>query len=476
MFLLRLAEQLFRLTRLIILARVLAPTDFGLMGIALVTLAMLETFSDVGLQAALIRKKGEIESYLDTAWTIGIIRGAILFVLLWFVAPLAGRLFDTTEAVPVIRAISIVILLRGFTNVAALMLPRELAFGKQFVYQLSSTLVNFVVAVTAALALRNVWALVYGMLAGEVVRLVMSFVIQPRRPRFAFDRRKAGELWRFGRWLLGSSIVVFLCGQGDDVVVGGMLGATMLAFYQMAFRISGLASTEFAAIVGAVVFPAFSKIQGNLPLLRTSYLKSLQFTTLFSFPMMGGIFVLAPELTRTVLGEKWLAIVPVIQVLALSGIFRAIATPGPLFLAIGKPQIRTKLQLLTLTIMATLIFPLTARWAIVGTAIATATALGVSGTAALVVAFREIGSSARDGFRILFVPLFATLVAVAVVYFARENGFPAVTIWGVAALLGIGVLSYSILVVLADATLRTGNGRMLRDQLAAISGRKANEE
>jgi len=359
-FSLRIVQQLFSLARLVILARILAPHDFGLLGIALLTMATLETFSQTGFQAALIQKKEDIKSHLDAAWTVLILRGFILFAILYFIAPYAATFFNAPEAKPIIQVIGFAILLQAFTNIGVIYFQKELEFNKEFIYQFAGTLADFIVAVSAVLILRNVWALVFGLLAGNFARFVVSYFIHPYRPHLSSDLGKAKELFGFGKWILGSSILIFLLTQGDDIFVGKLLGATALGFYQMAYRISNIPATEITHVISQVTFPAYSKLQDNIPKLREAYLKVLQVTAFLSFPIAGLIFVLAPDFTKIFLGEKWMPMVPAMQVLAIFGVTRALnATNGPIFYALGNPRIGTKISFVQLIFLAIIIYPFT---------------------------------------------------------------------------------------------------------------------
>lgn len=339
-FAIRIIDRIFYLIRLVILARILAPQDFGLLGIAMLTMLTLETFTQTGFQAALIQKKENIESYLNTAWTTMIIRGIILFSILYFIAPYAADFFKSPEAEPIIQVIGFSFLIQAFTNIGVIYFQKELEFNKQFVYQLSGTLADFIVAVSIALILRNVWALVFGLLAGNLVRFIVSYLVHPYRPRISFNFDKVKELSGFGKWVLGSSILVFLITQGDDIFVGKLLGVTMLGFYQMAYRISNMPATEITHLITQVTFPAYSKLQSDIPKLKEAYLKVLQVTAFLSFPIAGLIFALAPDFTKIFLGEKWMPMVPAIQVLVLWGLIRSLgATTGPVFYSMGNPKI-----------------------------------------------------------------------------------------------------------------------------------------
>jgi len=332
--------------------------------------ATLDTFSQTGFQQALVQKKEDIKSYLDSAWTVLILRGFILFAILFFIAPYAAIFFDAPEAKSIIQVIGFAVLLQAFTNIGVIYFQKELEFNKQFIYQLSGTLADFIVAISAVLILKNVWALVLGLLAGSFARFVVSYLIHPYRPHLSFDLGRAKELFGFGKWVLGSSILVFLITQGDDIFVGKLLGVAALGFYQMAYRISNMPATEITHVISQVTFPAYSKLQDNIPKLREAYLKVLQVTAFLSFPVAGLIFVLAPDFTRIFLGEKWMPMVPAMMVLVLWGLIRSIgATKGPIYQAVGKPGIATKLQFVRLILLVIIIYPFTIKWGILGTSL-----------------------------------------------------------------------------------------------------------
>jgi len=357
--------------RTVILARLLLPSDFGLVGIAMIATSMLLSFSGTGFAPALIQKKSGTADYLNTAWCVEAVRGIVLAFILFLLAPLVAIFFNNPEAKLVIQVMAIAIALTGLTNMGMIYFQKELQFEKLFIYNFSTQMATLIVSVSLAFILRNVWALVYGTIFGAMTKLILSYVFHPFRPNLKFDLDKAKELFRFGKWMLGSSILIFLLTQGDDIFVGKLLGVTALGFYTMAYRLSNLPTTEITHVISQVTFPAYSKLQDNIPKLRESYLKVLQVTVFLSFPLAGLIFILAPEFTRIFLGEKWIPMVPAMQALAFFGITRAInATTGPVFQGIGKPKINTVGSMFQLVVFIAIIFPLTHRWGILGTSIA----------------------------------------------------------------------------------------------------------
>ena len=423
-FLLRIVQQIFGLARLVIIARILAPHDFGLMGIALLIMATLDTFSQTGFQAALIHKKENIKSYLDSAWTVLILRGFILFAILYLIAPYAATFFNTPEAKPIIQVIGIAVLLQAFTNIGVIYFQKELEFNKQFVYQLAGTLADFVVAVSAVLILRNVWALVFGLLAGNFTRCVVSYLIHSYRPHLSFDFGKAKKLFGFGKWILGSSILVFLITQGDDIFVGKLLGVTALGFYQMAYIISNMPATEITRVISQVTFPAYSKIQDNIPKLREAYLKVLQVTAFLSFPIAGLIFVLAPDFTRIFLGVKWMPMVSAMQVLVWWGVIRSMAGVNSSILqAVKRPDIITKLSAIKLLILASLIYPLSIKWGILGTSLAVLlSAICITPNTFYITICKVLKSKISLFFKATFIPFASTIFTILpIAFFISDN-------------------------------------------------------
>jgi lipopolysaccharide exporter len=415
-FTLRVLENGLRILKLIIVARFLAPHDFGLFGIALLAMSALETFSQTGFQTALVQKKGDIAPYLDTTWTVSIIRGACLFFILFISAPSIALFFKTPEASLIIRVVGATLCVGSFVNSGIVYFQKELEFNKQFLYRLATTLADFIVVAVAAVVWKNVWALVFGLLAGSLAGLVASYMIHPYRPRFRLDVSKTRELFGYGKWVFGSAVLIFLITQGDDVFVGKVLGATMLGFYQMAYRISNMPATEITHVISQVTFPAYAKIQDDVLRLREAYLKVLQLTAFLSFPIAGLIFVLAPDFTRIFLGERWMPMVPAMQVLVVWGFIRSIgATTGPVFFSMGKPEITTKLQLILLILLSIFIYPFSIKWGIFGTSLAVLSATLIPNFVAFFLMIKMTACGVFNFFKMIVFPLISTGFGILVI-------------------------------------------------------------
>jgi O-antigen/teichoic acid export membrane protein len=455
-FLLRVVQLFLQTIKLMVLAHLLDPYNFGLMGIALLTMAVLETFSTTGFEAALVQKKEDIRSYLDIAWTVLVLRGFILFALLYLIGPYAAIFFDEPEAAPIIRIVGISVIFKALTNIGVVHFQKEMEFNKTFVHTLSGTLADIGVAIPAAFLLRSVWALVFGSLAAAIVRLVVSYAIHPYRPRLSFNNRQFKELLGFGKWLLGSTVVVFLARQGDDAFLGKILGASALGFYQMAYRFADLPGSE-VGVLSKVAFPAYSKLQGDIPKLKTAYLKMVGCVSFLSLPLAGGIFALCPEFIQIFLGDKWMPMVPALRILIISEMIKVpMDTCGALFNGAGRPDISFRLLFVRVITLAVVIYPLTMRWKISGTALAVVLAICAGVPMWFLGTAKVIKTGVADYLRVLWPPLIGTagmcLVLFGLGMFIDQFqliGFLGSVLAGVACFLGLMFLIQA----LADYTV-----------------------
>ncbi len=415
-------QRFLGLARNIILARILAPDDLGLFGIALLALSALTNFSQTGFAQALIQKKKDPKRYLDTAWTIQIIRGIVLTAVLFLFSSLIAGFFKEPSAEPIIKVLAFSMLIGGFSNIGTIFFRKELRFHKEFIFKMTGSIIDLIVTIVALLVLRNVWALVIGSMAGRMVNLLVSYLIQPYRPKLILKWQQAKELFNFGKWIFGSGLLNFLLTEGDDIVLGRLLGAFSLGFYQMAYRISNFPISQISHLLSQVSFPAYSKIQDQHKRLGQAYLKILKITTFFSFPLSFLIYFLAEDFTVLFLGEKWLSAIPAMQGLALWGLIGSVgATLGPVFQARGRPDISTKIQLAKLIVLGALVYPLTLRYGLMGTVAAVVGSAALTNPIADFILIKFIAIKGREFLKRIFFPALGS-AAVGLVLFGLRQG------------------------------------------------------
>lgn len=370
--LINVSDRALQIVMLVVLARLLDPAEFGLLGIALLSVAVMRQFTKLGLDTALIQDEAEdVDAYLNTVWVIKVSRGLLIVAAMYVAAPFVAGFFGEPRATGVLRVIALSPLFKDLRNPYMVYFRKDLEFHKQFVYQVTGTVVQVAVAIALALLWGNVWALVAGTLGGHLVRTVVSYGLLENVPRPAFDADRARELVNYGKWMTGLSVFGFLFSQGDDAFVGWLLGATALGFYQMAYRLSRAPTTEVTHVISMTMLSTYSKLQHDHDALRDTYFTVLKLVVTVTAPMSLGIVVVAPEFVRAFLGAQWLETVVLMQVLAVWGYLLSIgATSGPLLKAIGRPDYLTKASAAKTLALALLIYPAGEAYGVFGVSVA----------------------------------------------------------------------------------------------------------
>ena len=410
-------EHVLLLCRVIILARLLQPEDFGLFGIGLMTIMALEAFSYAGIDQALIQKDKDVRPYLNTAWTAQAFRGLMLTAILWAIAPVIAAFFNEPAVIPLLRVIGVSMTVQGLTNIGVISFQRELNFGREFALRFSGLFADFAVAVSCAFLLRDAWALVFGFVARSFVTLIVSYWIHPYRPRVMFDSGKFVILFKYGIWVLFAAATMFIGTQGAGLMVGRVLGVTALGLYQFATRIPRLLIQETGMTIGKVAFPAFSQLQGSPERLRAAYLRIAGVSVAICIPVATGIMVMGEDFVGIFLGRKWMLIVPILDLLALASLINSIAHTGrPIFMASGIPKALFHMQIARAVTIMLFTYPLALRWGIYGASVAEL----LSGISMFAVAGlnirRHIELGRKDLTRLFAPPLGASVVMAICVY------------------------------------------------------------
>lgn len=441
----RIVSRSFSFIRSIILARFLAPNAFGLMSIAVLSTSILQQFSKVGFQSAIIQKKGKSKEYLDTAFVVRALRGTGIFLVLYLTAPFIASFFSNQAAVPVIRTLGITAILQGFTNIGMLYFRKDLEFHKKFVYNATTTLTSFCVAVFLVIRWGNVWAIVFSSIASSAVGFILSYFLHPYRPKLKFEVEKAKEMWGFGRWLTGISILLLIGTQGDDILVGRLFSTVSLGLYTIAYKLSTLPASEIHKILGPVTFPAYSKLQGSPKKLKKSILDTIDFGTLLVFPISVGLFIMAPEFIKIILGEAWISIILPVRILCVHTLLAiSTVTLGALYKALGKPKILFKIQLIRVCTQFLLIF-IFLSWiqtGFLGVAMAMATVSLIYQPIQLYYLMKLTSTTFKQYFRTMMPQIIASSVMGFSVFFLKTYLLTQVSLLPFIGLVASGILIY----------------------------------
>jgi len=432
----------------IILARLLLPEIFGLMGIVLFVRHGIEVLTQTSFKQALIYRKDDIEKSSDTAWILNVVRGFFLFAVVYVTAPWISAFYNEPVLSVALRFVAVLFILGGFNNINMVLFDRALDFKKVAISRvIGSFLVNAAI-LALALILRSVWALLLGLLLRSLYDLVASYIIQKKRPRFDFNTKMAWELIHYSKYLTGAGILLFFTTQGDDAIIGKILGMEELGFYTYAYFIANIPAKHFTSMISEVFFPSYSAMSHDLPRLKKSFLSIYKFIAYVSVPVGVVIFVFSEEIVILMLGQRWEPAVAPLQILIAFGVVRSLAaTTGPVFKAIGKPHIIFWVVLVKLILILSALYPLTKFFGLKGAALAVTVPMVLEQLYLWTLMKRAIGVSIDAIFKQLYGPLFVALLLGLILVFSK-NFFPvsgililalyfliAIIVWGSAAFL-----------------------------------------
>ena len=296
-----------------ILARLLAPRDFGLIALAMTFMAFLDMLQGLGVsQALVVADAGTVHEKANTAFTISSAMGVALWLLAAALGPLAATLFRQPRMVEVMPALGLTFLMYGLGSTHYALALREIDFRARTACEIANAVARGLVGIVLALAGLGVWSLIAGYVAGTLAMDVSLWVMVAWRPRWRLDRAHGRSLLGFGGALTGVAVMGAFLNQFDNALVGRVLGAGQLGLYSIAGRLPYLLIISLAVATGQVLFPAFASLSADR--MRAAFLLSLRYTALVALPLTAFLVVMARPLTLIVFGPRWLAAVAPTQV------------------------------------------------------------------------------------------------------------------------------------------------------------------
>jgi PST family polysaccharide transporter len=335
----------------IVLARILTPEDFGVTAGAAIIISFCQVFWDAGLSKVLIQRQDKTDEIANIVfWTNVLAAIVIYFTLLAFSELIAG-LFKDDRLTLVIRIQGIQVVLCSLYSVHTAMLQKNLNFKTLFYIRLSTTVIPGFVSVPLAVLGFSYWALVCGSIFGSLAQLAAHWFANPWRPKWAYDFELVKILFSYGAWVSAESLLKWVVLWVDALVVGSFLGVQQLGLYRTGNQFINLVFGMFFPPLLPVLFSSFSKMQHKLAKLRDMLLKSSIVFSFIALPSSLGICLLQNEISALIFGPKWAGIEPVIGILALThGLSWIVGANGQAYLAIGRPDISTKILFFSLII------------------------------------------------------------------------------------------------------------------------------
>jgi O-antigen/teichoic acid export membrane protein len=431
----------------------LGPDQFGEVAIALLAITYLEAIGDLGIAAALIYQRDDVERAAQVAFSISIAMGIVLWGLATLSAPWVGAYFNEPGAVPMLRVLAFTLLIQSFGNVHMALLTKELEFRRKLLPDLSRNFAKGFGAIGLALLGFGPWSIVWGQVLSAFAATIALWIAQPWQPRLLWDTQLGKHMLSYGLQILGIEILAVFWSTADYVMVGRYLGKTDLGLYQTAFRISDLLIINMCVVAGRVLFPSYAKLSHDSAALKRGFLTTLRYISLITLPVSIGLAAIAPFFVTIFFGSRWLLMIPALALLALrAGISTLSFNSGHLFKAIGRPDIVNKEMVVKLSVLLVVLWQTVPYGFVV-------VALGQIGVAlfsvvldlsitmyVLKVALRSIWQQIQSA-------LIAALVMGAAVWLVVANTPAGWELIGLAGAIAVGIGSYAGMLWLMEREL-----------------------
>ncbi len=390
----RIADRSFGIIATLVLVRILQPSDFGLLIMATSVIAVLELATAFGFEVALIQARVVNTSDYDCAWTMNLLLALLSAGFIVAIAVPVAQFYREPRLVPIMLALAAVHAIGGLENTGIVDFRRQLNFRRDFVFLITRRMAGFALTIPIAIMTQSYWALVAGTAGSKLTGVLLSFLMHPHRPGPTLANWRA--LMRFSRWTLATNLVIAGLLRLPHFFVGRLFSSESLGVYVIAADFAVLPVTEIAAPVNRSSAPAYARLSGQQDAFRAFFLYAAQLTVMLAMPAGVGLLMCAEPFVLLVLGDRWVDAIPIVRLLAVSGILVMMASNnGTAIIAIGHPHLNTVflgVRLIALVIGMVLLAP---AFGLLGIAFAEVAAAMLSLVVSSLTVFRRIGITWR---------------------------------------------------------------------------------
>ncbi|MBJ6118239.1 lipopolysaccharide biosynthesis protein [Pontibacter sp. BT310] len=340
----------------LILARILLPEAYGIVGMAMIIISFLEVVSDMGLFNALVQKKEDEFSelrYSSAFWFLLVLASIFALCFYGFISQLGASFYNEPLLVPVLNALSFYLFFNILSIVPRVLLTRQLNFKSLVQITFIGTALSSVVAIALAIAGYGVWSIVVKYLVSSSTIFLSYWIKVNWRPQFKFNWQTLRQLAGYSTYTQINNILFFVRNNIDYLVIGKLVGAHVLGVYTLAFTLSEVLRTQLYSILNKVLFPVYSKIQDDTEQIKKYYLKIMRFTAMLTFPVSIIFIGLSENIILAFFGAKWLEAADPLRILAVASMIFAISgTPAEVLKGIGKPSVSFYLNMINTFVIA----------------------------------------------------------------------------------------------------------------------------
>lgn len=331
----------------IVLARLLSPGDYGIIGLITVFIALANVFISCGFGQALVQKKDADDIDYSSVFYFNIAAAIVLYFVMFFCAPSIARFYDNMLLVPVIRILSVTLIIGGINGVQQAYVQKTMQFKRFFWATLGGTIVSAFVGIAFAYSGLGVWALVAQQLTNQVIDTIILWITVRWRPVLRFSVNRMKRLFSYGWKLLGSSILDTAYNNMYSLIIGKVYTKADLGYYNRGKQFPMLIIENINSSINSVIFPVLASVQDEKQRLKEMMRRSMTISTFIIFPAMAGLAAVAKPLTLLLLTEKWLPAVPFIQFCCFTYAFWPVATANlQAIKAIGRSDVFLKLEII----------------------------------------------------------------------------------------------------------------------------------
>jgi PST family polysaccharide transporter len=357
----------------LILARILSPSEFGLVGMALLVITALDILRDFGIGASLIYRQRDGQAAANLAFLLSAVIGVMLFVGNWLLAPFVTVFFktngpeETATVTGLVQVLGFSLLFAGLGSTQDALLQKAIDYRRRMIPEVGRTLIKGVLQVALALAGFGVWSLVWGQVIGEACATILLWTVSSWRPTRLLDRTLLRPMVNYGTQIMMVGGLGWLVADIDYLIIGRFLGDAALGLYTLAFRIPELIIRNLAQAVSNVAFPVAARFQEDKAAMRHAYLTMQHYMLAILAPLGFGLFAVTPSLIHILFQDKWEPAIPVMELLSIYMVLSGISHwPGVVYKAVGRPDILNRLSFLKLVLLVPTLWWAATTYGIVG--------------------------------------------------------------------------------------------------------------
>jgi len=335
----KIAESLIRFSSNLILTKILVPEAFGLMATAQVILSLIDLFTDLGIRTSLIQNQnGDKKEFLNTAWSISIYRGLIIFGILFLAAPFLSDFYNEPRLTMVIRILSISILVQAFSNPALALLFRKLETLKQFYWEIGSQFVGFILTTVIAFLFPSVWAMISGYILTNIIRLILSYWLIPYFPKLEITPEAKKELISFGKHILINTLATWLFFNIDKLLISKLFGVKVMGSYIIGLNIALIIEQMVIQLFYKIMFPTFSRLINSPEILKEKLFNYSNIMTSVTSVVLAILYISSGSVVQFLYGKSFALAALIIGWLSIRSVFHLqFGIYSSYLISVGKP-------------------------------------------------------------------------------------------------------------------------------------------